>query len=885
MTGPRSRSGAGKGNSAGLRWVGADLVPGRFFEGDDVARRIAPFVAAGALPFALVPLAGASFGDPEVLIAAALVVSIVLLALYAPWGRLPTWTQAALPLAYFAVIALLRDASTATPSPFDPLVAIPVAWFALYGTRVELATSVLALGATLALPVWLIGEPQYESSQLALAGVTMVAAIALGGRVQSLVARTRLLAGESQAILDGVQEAFIVVDEEGLVTEWNRQAERIFGWTRDEALGRPVVTLAVPEQHRDATREQIRRFVETGAARLVGTRTETTARRRDGAEIPVEMSVSARRPGGRWLFNVLVHDISERKRAEGAMLEAEERFRRAFEDIRVGMAIVSIDGIFLQVNRALADITGYPEEELIGRSFIEITHPDDLEADLEALREIVEGERYGYTAEKRYLHANGDPVWIALNTSPIHDEQGRIAHLIAQMEDITERKATEARLTHQALHDPLTGLPNRVLFAERVRRAAARGNAASFAVIYLDLDTFKPVNDTLGHAVGDQVLIEVARRLERLLRDGDTLARLGGDEFAVLCEGVDEPVARLVAERVIEALDNPFEIDGRRLRQAASIGVALHPRNGQPADSEAILRDADRAMYKAKAAGKSRYALFDGWLSGDVQRRDALEEDLRAAVARRQLRVHYQPEIDLRTGRVTGAEALVRWEHHAHGLLEPAQFISIAEASGLISEIDDFVLWQACHQAARWRAEMDPDEDFIVSVNLSEHRLADSGLSGMIAEAISHADLPPSSLCLEVAERAVMDRRGEALSALPDLESLGVRLLIDDFGIALSSFGTIARLPRLSAIKIDRSFIAGLGRSSEDAAGVAAIVGLAHGLKLVAIAEGVETAEQAIELRALDCDRAQGFHFAPPQPAESFGALLDSARYGELIPT
>ena len=885
MTGPRSRSGAGKGNDAELRWIGAGLIPGRFFEGDDVARRIAPFVAAGLLPFALVPLAGASFTDAAVLVAAALVVPIALLALYAPWPRLPAWTQAVPPLAYFLVIALLRDASSATPGPFDPLVAIPVAWFALYGTRAELATSVLALGATLALPVWLIGAPQYESSQLALAGVTMVAAIALGGRVQALVAQMRRLAGESQAILDEVNDAFMVVDEDGLVREWNQQAERVFGWTRDQAVGRPVVDLAVTDENREAARRQLRRFVETGSAPLVGARTETTARRRDGTEIPVEMSVSAQRPGGRWAFNVLVHDISERKRAESAVLEAEERFRRAFEDIHVGMAIVSIQGVFLRVNRALAEITGYPEEELVGRSFTEITHPDDVEADLEALREIVEGERYGYKTEKRYLHASGNPVWIALNASPIHDEWGSIAHLIAQMEDITERKETEARLTHQALHDPLTGLPNRVLFAERVRMASARRDTGNFAVIYLDLDTFKPVNDTLGHAVGDKVLVEVARRLEQLLRDGDTLARLGGDEFAVLCEGVDESEARVIAERVIEALDKPFEIDGRRLRQAASIGVALHPRDGQPVDPEAILRDADRAMYKAKAAGKSRYALFDGWIAGNVHGRDSLEQDLRAAVSRRQLRVHYQPEIDLGTGRVTGAEALVRWEHPEHGMLEPAQFISIAEAGGLIGEIDDFVLWQACHQAARWRTQMDPDEQFTVSVNLSEHRLADPGLGGKVAQAIADANLPPSSLCLEVAERAVMDRRGDALEALPDLGSLGVRLLIDDFGIALSSFGAIARLPHLSAIKIDASFIAGLGRSNEDAAGVAAIVGLAHGLKLIAVAEGVETAEQAMELRELDCDRAQGFYFARPQAAESFAELLDSARYGELLPS
>jgi diguanylate cyclase (GGDEF)-like protein/PAS domain S-box-containing protein len=709
--------------------------------------------------------------------------------------------------------------------------------------------------------------------------------VALGGTVQSLVTQMRRVTGESKAILDEVHEAFMLVDDRGIVREWNQQAERTFGWSREEALGRPVVDLTVTAEDREAAMAQIRRFVETGSAPAIGVRREASARRRDGTVIPVEMSVSAQRPGGRWIFNVLVHDISERKRAERMALEAEERFRRAFEDIRVGMAIVSTDGVFMQVNRALPEITGYPPEKLVGMSFTEITHPDDLEPALEALQEIVEGERYGFRTEKRYLHAAGSPVWIALNVSAIHDEQGDIAHLIAQMEDISDRKEAEARLTHQALHDPLTGLPNRVLFADRVRTAASRWDQGSFAVIYLDLDTFKPVNDTMGHAVGDKVLVEVARRLERLLRDGDTLARLGGDEFAILCAGVDEQEARLVAERVIESLKKPFEVDGRRLRQAASVGVALHAHDGEQADPEAILRDADRAMYKAKAAGKSRYALVDGWVTGDVSGHGGLEEDLRAAVARRQLRVHYQPEIDVATGRVTGAEALVRWAHPEHGLLEPSHFISIAVACGLIGEIDDFVLWKACHQAARWNAEMDQDEDFTVSVNLSEHRLADPTLGGKIAQAIADADLSPSVLCLEIAEHAVTDRRGEALPALPDLESLGVRLLIDDFGVALSSFGAIARLPRLSAVKIDSSFVAGLGRSREDSAGVAAIIGLAHGLKLTAIAEGVETAEQLMELRDLDCDRAQGYYFARPQPAESFADLIASARHGELLPS
>ena len=391
------------------------------------------------------------------------------------------------------------------------------------------------------------------------------------------------------------------------------------------------------------------------------------------------------------------------------------------------------------------------------------------------------------------------------------------------------------------------------------------------------------MNDTLGHAAGDQVLIEVARRLERLLRAGDTLARLGGDEFALLCEEVGDQDVRTIADRVIDAMAKPIELQGRTITQAASIGIALYSADGTPTEPDEMLGDADLAMYRAKAAGKSRYALFETWMRTGDSDQSGLERELREGIANGELTVHYQPEVDLISGEITGAEALVRWRHPERGLLEPAQFLFAAESSDLIAELDDFVMREACFQAARWREKLPDGERFTVSVNISERRLSDPGLSGKIAQAIADAQLPAASLCLEIAERALMDRRAAALSAIPDLEALGIRLLIDDFGIAISSFGSLKRLPRLNAIKIDASFIAGLGRSREDSAGVAAIVGLAHGLGLTATAEGIEREEQLRELQALHCDRGQGYYFARPQPPEALGELLTSARLGELI--
>ncbi len=759
------RSAAADGSPGSRGWsrlVALDVTPGRFFEGRDVAGRIAPFVVAGALPLALLPFVGASFTDPRVLIAAAMVPAIIALALGFPWSGHPAWPQAILPLAYFVIVALLRDASVESPSIFAPLVILPVTWFALYGTGRELAISIVVMSVTLILPVILIGGSAYAHNEIEPGIVAIVLASTLGPVVHLLV---------------------------GAMQRMNRN------------LG-----------------------------------------------------------------------------------EAEERFRRAFDDNRVGMALVSTSGRYQRVNRALCKITGYPEDELLGKTFSEITHPDDVDADLDALSDILEGERYGYRTDKRYIHADGHPVWISLNVSPVYESAGAVSYLIGQVEDISERKASEELLTRQALHDSLTGLPNRTLFMDRVRMASARRGVHGYAIVYLDLDGFKRVNDTLGHAAGDQVLIEVARRLERLLRAGDTLARLGGDEFALLCEEVGEAEVRTVADRVIDAMAKPIEVQGRAITQAASIGIALFSADGVPGEPDQMLSEADLAMYRAKAAGDSPYALFESWMREGDTDRAGLERELRGAIERNEIAVHYQPEIDLRSGEITGAEALIRWRHPDRGLLEPAQFLFVAATSDLITELDDYVLRQACLQAARWREEMPDGQNFTVSVNMSERRLADPGLSGKITQAIADAQLPASSLCLEIAERALMDRRAAALTAVPDLEGLGIRLLIDDFGIAISSFGRLKRLPRLNSIKIDASFIAGLGHSREDSAGVAAIVGLAHGLDLTAAAKNVEREEQLRELQTLHCDRGQGYYFARPQATAAIDELLSSARLGELLP-
>jgi diguanylate cyclase (GGDEF)-like protein/PAS domain S-box-containing protein len=877
---PPAREKAGRGWS---RSIAPDIQPGRYFEGEDISRRTVAFALGAILPFVLLPFAATPVNDPRVLLAAAITAVLLGLVIALPWARLPAWTQAVPLLTYFVVVALLRDASEGSSSLFDPLVALPVVWFAVYGTGRELAVSIVAMALTLVMPV-VIGEAHTDTGQQFLrAAVAVGLASTVAPAVHLIVLALRQATRESRSILETSQEAFISIDEDGLVREWNPQAERLFGWPRDEIMGRPVVQTIIPRRHRDAHLRAVTRFLERGELPMGARRLEVEGLRRDGTEVPVELSISALREGEEWRFHAFVRDISERQATEAALREAEERFRKAFDDSRVGMALIGLDGSFQRVNRALCEICGRTESALVGRRFGDIIYSDDRDREVEAVREVADGESYGHRGETRCEHARGHPVWISLTVSPIYDSHGTLSYLIAQIEDISERKESEERLTRQALHDSLTGLPNRTLFADRVRMATARRGAQGFAIIYLDLDGFKLVNDTLGHAAGDHVLIDVARRLERLLRVGDTLARLGGDEFALLCEGVGEMEAVSIAERVIESLTRPIVVQDREIVQAASIGIALYGPGVSAEEPDVMLGEADMAMYRAKAAGKSRYALFESWMREGDTDRASLERELREALAGDEIVVHYQPEVDLITGAITGAEALVRWRHPDRGLLEPAQFLFVAETSELIADLDDLVLREACRQAAIWRAEMPQGESFTVSVNISERRLADPDLSAKIAQAISDARLPAYSLCLEINERAVMDRRAAALSAIPDLRQLGIRLLIDDFGVAISSFGSLKRLPRLNAIKIDASFIAGLGRSPEDSAGVAAIIGLAHGLKLTATAEGVERDEQLRELQALHCDRGQGYYFARPQAPEALAEVLKSARLGELI--
>jgi diguanylate cyclase (GGDEF)-like protein/PAS domain S-box-containing protein len=567
-----------------------------------------------------------------------------------------------------------------------------------------------------------------------------------------------------------------------------------------------------------------------------------------------------------------------RRRMEAAHRRArdtDERFRRAFASGVTGMALSDRGGAFLTVNEALCTILGYEEPDLLQRNFYSIVHPDDASAVRQQAASLLDGAEQGFEAEVRYLHREGRVVWGATGVGAVHGDANEVRYFVVQIHDVSARRLVEEQLAHQALHDPLTGLPNRVLFTDRLQQALVRQlrNGRQVAVLFIDLDRFKLINDGLGHVAGDSVLREAARRLDAAARAQDTVSRFGGDEFTVLCEDVSAASAVEIAERLLAELSQPFDYEGQELHLGASVGARVS--DGPATEPDRMLRDADLALYAAKQRGRGRVELFDpaARLSGFDPL--ALEQALRAALRRGELRLHYQPLVDLTTDRVRGLEALLRWEHPKQGTISPGEFIPVAEQSGLIVPIGEWVLGEACRQLACWRADGTVDHTVQMAVNVSPIQLCRPELPGTVDRALASAGVEPEALCIEVTESAMIHE--VALETLRELKDRGISIALDDFGVGFSSLSQIRELPQLDAIKVDRSFTAGLGENKSDGAVVRAVLSLAGTLGLVAVAEGVETEEQLERLRRLGCDIGQGFLLSQPRPAVELESYLRSA--------
>jgi diguanylate cyclase (GGDEF)-like protein/PAS domain S-box-containing protein len=556
--------------------------------------------------------------------------------------------------------------------------------------------------------------------------------------------------------------------------------------------------------------------------------------------------------------------------ARDAMRESDVRFRSAFEDAPIGMAIVALDGTIQRVNDCLCAATGRSEDELVGTALVALSPEEDSEGGPWPAEDGVETER-------RFMRADGSVGWGLWQHSLVHDRGDAPAYWVSHVLDISARKGVERQLDYQAHHDPLTGLPNRTLFLHRLRELIAKGGD-EVAVLFVDLDNFKLINDSLGHGAGDHLLQVVAERMRRVLRPDDVIARFGGDEFAVTIAAGGETGARRVADRLASALRAPVELDNRQRFVTASFGV--RSAKTELADPEALLRDADAAMYRAKELGKARCEVFDASMRERAVERLDLEGALRHALERGELVIVYQPQVELASGRIFGVEALLRWQHPQRGLVVPSTFIPIAEQTGLIVPIGAHVLTESCRQAASWAR--DRGRELSVCVNVSPRQLADDSFAGTVGAALATSGLRPDLLCLEITESAVMADPAAATAVLERLKTIGVRLAIDDFGIGYSSLSQLKALLPVDTIKIDKSFVDGVTVDGEDHAIVEAVLRLASGLGLAAIAEGVESAEQVDALLALGCSLSQGFHFARPQSPADIEQLLEIDTLGEL---
>jgi diguanylate cyclase (GGDEF)-like protein/PAS domain S-box-containing protein len=567
--------------------------------------------------------------------------------------------------------------------------------------------------------------------------------------------------------------------------------------------------------------------------------------------------------------SAVVNDVTERVVAEAEVEASEERFRSLVHGVSDVISLHDADGTIAYMSPSGLRLLGLPAETHVGE-LEPFVHPDDIARVTESFEAWVHGD--GRPVQYRMRRDDGQ--WVHCESVGVNLlENPAVAGVVVTTRDISERKKAMDELAYQAVHDCLTGLPNRTLFLDRITQALARRerSGSSLAVLFLDLDNFKFINDSYGHHAGDEVLVTVSRLLQATIRPGDTIARLGGDEFAVVCEDVqDVDAARALAERLGTVLRTAVDVRGHVVHIATSVGIAFAgPDDDVTADD--LLRDADVALYRAKDRGRARTEVFDDELRGRALRRVELEEALREAMTANQLAVHYQPQVDVTTGRVTGFEALLRWHHPRLGEVSPSEFVPIAESTGLIRPIGRWVLDRAAAQLAAWRADH-PGTTVTVAVNLSALQLAGDDLVDTVQEAISRHRLDPASLCLEITESVVMDDASASVETLRRLKSLGVRLAIDDFGTGYSSLAYLKRLP-VDCLKIDRVFVAGLGRDPEDTVIVASVIDLGSRLGLEVVAEGVETESQLRELADLGCTRAQGFLWSAPQ------AALEAARH------
>jgi diguanylate cyclase (GGDEF)-like protein/PAS domain S-box-containing protein len=668
-----------------------------------------------------------------------------------------------------------------------------------------------------------------------------------------------------RALIENGSDIITVLAANGEITYTSPSVMRVLGYEPDELIGKIAFELVHPDDLPDVANKFAAVVTNPGTSEVV----EFRFRHKGGSWQILE--AAGRAHTGNDGLDVIVNsrDVTDRRQAEETSRENAELFSKAFQASPVAIAINDGEtGAYLNVNGTFLRLLGYSAEEVVGRSSGEI----------ELWEDPVERERFGQALarsgsvnnfETVFRTRSGDLLYGVLSAELI-ELNGRSC-VLSITHDITERKQAEQTINHLAYHDPLTGLPNRALFRDRLNTALARARRRGEAVtvMFLDLDRFKLVNDTLGHAIGDSLLQSVASQLKQLLRDEDTIARIGGDEFTILLPNLALGDVTRVVERVLECVKAPRSLGGREMRVTTSIGICQFPEDGD--DSETLMRNADIAMYRAKEQGRDGYTLYNESLDPAAEGRLALENDLRAAIEHEEFVLFYQPVVNVEGGHVVAFEALVRWQHPERGLVAPGEFIPIAEETGLILPLGEWVIRTACRQAKAWQDAGLPAVP--VAVNLSGYRFHRSEHCAYISQVLKETGLEPKYLHLEITEGVVLQDIERTVEILSDLRKMGVQISIDDFGTGYSSLSYLKRLPA-DSVKIDRSFVSDLDTDANDAAIATAIIAMAHSIGLKVIAEGVETEEQLAFLRQRRCDEFQGFLRARPMPASEVELLL-----------